>query len=136
VGIGTRADHEVEFREERQVVVEAGTEEGVPLATLQEDPGILVQWTPLDLALPAMAEPPERLRQILEDAGVRTRVHGELPQLVHFKPNRRAVLRYGDHFVKIYSDDKAYERAVAVILAANALPMRSARCDAAIPSLG
>ena len=105
-----------------------------PLA-YEEDPGILVQWTPLDLALPAMAEPPERLRQILEDAGVRTRVHGDLPQLVHFKPNRRAVLRYGDHFVKIYADDKAYERAVAGMLAANALPMRSARCDAAIPSL-
>ena len=105
-----------------------------PLA-YEDDPGILVQWTPVDLALPAMAEPPERLRQILEDAGVRTRVQGELPQLVHFKPNRRAVLRYGDHFVKIYADDKAYERAVAGMLAADALPMRSARCDAAIPDL-
>ena len=105
-----------------------------PLA-YEDDPGILVQWTPVDLALPAMAEPPERLRQILEDAGVRTRVQGELPQLVHFKPNRRAVLRYGDHFVKIYADDRAYERAVAGMLAANALPMRSARCEAAIPEL-
>jgi aminoglycoside phosphotransferase (APT) family kinase protein len=62
-------------------------------------------------------------------------VRGELPQLVHFKPNRRAVLRYGDHFVKIYADDRAYERAVAGMLAANALPMRSARCEAAIPEL-
>ena len=105
-----------------------------PLA-YEDDPGILVQWTPVDLALPAMAEPPQRLRQILEDAGVRTRVQGELPQLVHFKPNRRAVLRYGDHFVKIYADDRAYERAVAGMLAANALPMRSARCEAAIPEL-
>jgi hypothetical protein len=82
-----------------------------------------------------MAEPPERLRQILEDAGVRTRVRGELPQLVHFKPNRRAVLRYGEHFVKIYADDRAYERAVAGMLAADGLPMRSASCDAAIPEL-
>jgi Phosphotransferase enzyme family len=105
-----------------------------PLA-YEEHPGILVQWTPVDIALPAMAEPPERLREILEEAGVRTRVHGELPQLVHYKPNRRAVLRYGEHFVKIYADDRAYERAVAGMLAANALPMRSARCDAAIPAL-
>jgi hypothetical protein len=105
-----------------------------PLA-YEDDPGILVQWTPVDLALPAMAERPERLRQILEDAGVRTRVEGTLPQLVHFKPNRRAVLRYGDHFVKIYGDDKAYERAVAGMLAAEALPMRSARCEAAIADL-
>ena len=111
------------------------TPAAAPLA-YEDDLGILVQWTPVDLALPAMAEPPERLRQILEDAGVRTRVQGELPQLVHFKPNRRAVLRYGEHFVKIYADDRAYERAVAGMLAANALPMRSARCDAAIPTSG
>jgi hypothetical protein len=105
-----------------------------PLA-YEHDPGILVQWTPLDLALRAMAEPPERLRQILEDAGVRTRVQGEVPQLVHFKPNRRAVLRYGDHYVKIYGNDKSYDLAVAGMLAANALPMRTASCDAAIPEL-
>jgi hypothetical protein len=110
------------------------TPAAAPLA-YEHDLGILVQWTPLDLALPAMAEPPERLRRILEDAGVRTRVQGELPQLVHFKPNRRGVLRYGDHFVKIYADDRAYERAVAGMLAANALPMRSASCEAAIPEL-
>jgi aminoglycoside phosphotransferase (APT) family kinase protein len=66
---------------------------------------------------------------------VRTQVQGELPRLVHFKPNRRAVLSYGHHFVKIYADDRAYERAVAGMLAANALPMRSARCEAAIPEL-
>ena len=46
-----------------------------------------------------------------------------------------AVLRYGEHFVKIYAEDKAYERAVAGMLAADALPMRSARLDAAIPEL-
>jgi hypothetical protein len=105
-----------------------------PLA-YEDDPGILVQWTPVDLALAAMAEPPERLREILAGAGVRTRVEGELPRLVHFKPNRRAVLQYGDHFVKIYADDKAFERAVAGMLAADALPMRSAHCEAAIPEL-
>ena len=110
------------------------TPASTPLA-YEDDLGILVQWTPVDLALPAMAEPPERLREILEDAGVRTRVQDALPQLVHFKPNRRAVLRYGEHFVKIYADDKAYERAVAGMLAADALPMRSARLDAAIPEL-
>jgi hypothetical protein len=103
--------------------------------TYEDDLGILVQWTPLDLALRAMAEPPERLRQILQDAGVRTRAQGELPQLVHFKPNRRAVLRYGDHYVKIYGNDKSYDLAVAGMLAANTLPMRSARCEAAIPEL-
>ena len=105
-----------------------------PLA-YEDDPGVLVQWTPLDLALPAMAEPPERLREILQDAGVKTRVEGELPQLVHFKPNRRGVLRYGDHYVKVYADDRAYERAVAGMHAAAELPMRSARCEAAIPDL-
>lgn len=101
----------------------------------EDELGILVQWTPVDLKLPTMAEPPERLREVLEQAGVSTRTRGELPELVHFKPNRRAVLRYGEHFVKIYADDRAYERAVAGMLTASALPMRSARCEAAIPGL-
>lgn len=52
--------------------VEGRTPAERPLA---HDPelDILVQWMPLDLALPAMAEPPARLLQLLEEAGVQAR---------------------------------------------------------------
>ena len=106
-----------------------------PLA-YEDDLGILVQWTPLDLAAAgdgrAAGATPSRSSRTPACAPAS---QGALPQLVHFKPNRRGVLRYGEHFVKIYAEDKAYERAVAGMLAADALPMRSARLDAAIPEL-
>ena len=41
-----------------------------------------------------------------------------LPQLVHFKPGRRGVLRFGDHYLKIYAEDDKFERAVAGMEAA------------------
>lgn len=104
---------------------------------LAHDPehDVLIQWTPLDVELPAMAEPPERLRELLEQAGVRTRIAGELPRLVHFKPGRRGVLRFGRHYLKIYAEDDKFERAVAGMRAAAALPVRSARCEATVPEL-
>jgi hypothetical protein len=105
-----------------------------PLAhDLEHD--VLVQWTPLDIDLPAMAEPPERLRDLLEEAGVRTRVAGELPRLIHFKPGRRGVLRFGDHFLKMYAEDDKFERAVAGMRGAATLPIRSARLEATVPDL-
>ncbi len=96
---------------------------------------VLVQWTPLDIELPAMAEPPERLRDLLEEAGVRTRVADELPRLIHFKPGRRGVLRFGDHFLKMYGEDDKFERAVAGMRGAATLPIRSARLEATVPDL-
>jgi hypothetical protein len=114
--------------------VDGRTPAAMPLAHDPEH-DVLVEWTPLDVELPAMSEPPERLRELLEEAGVRTRVAGELPRLVHFKPGRRGVLRFGDHYLKIYAEDDKFERAVAGMEAAAALPVRSARLEATVPEL-
>ena len=105
-----------------------------PLA-YDDEHDVLVQWTPLDLDLPALAEPPERLLELLHAAGVTARVADELPRLVHFKPGRRGVLRFGDHYLKMYAEEDKFERAVAGMRAAQALPIRSARCEATVPEL-
>ena len=56
----------------------------------------LVQWLPLDLELPALAEPPTRLIDELEAAGVSSATVDGDPALLAYKPRRRAVLRVGD----------------------------------------
>jgi aminoglycoside phosphotransferase (APT) family kinase protein len=45
------------------------------------------------------------------------------------------VLRFGDHYLKIYAEDDKFERAVAGMQAAAQLPVRSARCEATVPEL-
>lgn len=114
--------------------VDGRTPAETPLAYDTEH-DVLVQWTPLDIELPAMAEPPERLLELLEQAGVKPRAAGELPRLVHFKPGRRGVLSFGDHYLKIYAEEDKFERAVTGMRAAAALPIRSARCEATVPEL-
>jgi hypothetical protein len=114
--------------------VEGRTPAETPLAYDQEH-DVLVQWTPLDIELPALAEPPERLLELLEQAGVKPRAAGELPRLVHFKPGRRGVLSFGDHYLKVYAEEDKFERAVTGMRAAAALPIRSARCEATVPEL-
>jgi Phosphotransferase enzyme family len=75
--------------------------------------GALIQWYPLDLALPALAEPVERLLDELEQSGVTLGdVHDE-PQTLAYTPRRRAVLRVGPHVLKFYADSTAYEGSVA-----------------------
>jgi hypothetical protein len=66
---------------------------------------------PLDPSLPALAEPPERLRASIAQAGVDV---GELEhlQVLAYKPRRRAVLRVGEHVLKFYSTDRELEAAV------------------------
>ena len=114
--------------------VDGRTPAKTPLA-YERDHDILVQWPPLDLELPAMAESPERLLELLEAAGLETRVAGELPHLVHSKPGRRGVLRFGDHYLKIYADDERFERAIVGMRLAASLPIRSAICEATLPEL-
>jgi len=114
--------------------VEGRTPAETPLAYDQEH-DVLVQWTPLDIELPALAEPPERLLELLEQAGVKPRAAGELPRLVHFKPGRRGVLSFGDHYLKVYAEEDKFERAVTGMRAAAALPIRSARCEATVSEL-
>jgi hypothetical protein len=128
--LGARA----EARESRELVREVGgrTPARTPLA-YDHDAGVIVQWSPLDLALPAFALPAERLREHLEQADVE--IGDDPPQLIHYKPGRRAALRFGDHFVKIYASGGLFKRSVHNLRAVEPLPIRTPRCEAAISDL-
>ena len=95
----------------------------------------LIQWPPLDLGLPALAETPERLRREMVDAGLELERADDLPRLVKHKHSQRAVLRLDRHVAKVYRNDAALAEAVAALSVAEALPVRTARCEAVVPEL-
>jgi len=103
---------------------------------LAYEPGLdaLIQWSPVDIELPALAEPPERLRDELVQAGLEIE-DDDLLQLVKHKPLNRAVMRLNRHFVKIYADAGAFAGSVHAIHKAASLPVRTARCEAIVPDL-
>jgi ATP-binding cassette, subfamily B, bacterial len=93
---------------------------------------VLVQWFPLDLELPALAEPPARL---LEAAGVRVRGIDGDPVMLAYKPRRRAVLRIGGHVLKIYAKEEEFIAAAAGLRAAGRLrKVRTAGLQGQLPS--
>ena len=94
----------------------------------------LIQWSPLDVELPALAEPPETLRDELVQAGLEL-ADGDLPRLVKHKPLNRAVMRLSRHVVKIYADAGAFAASVHAIHKAASLPLRTARCEAIVADL-
>ena len=95
----------------------------------------LIQWPPLDLKLQALAEPPERLRKTIGEAGVETESAADVLRLIKHKPMSRAVLRLNRHVVKIYADERSLERSVDAMRAVEPLPVRTARCEAVLPEL-
>ena len=105
-----------------------------PLA-YDTDLDALIQWPPLDLGLPALAEAPERLRREMVAAGLELERADDLPRLVKHKHSQRAVLRLDGHIAKVYRNDAALAEAVAALSAAEALPVRTARREAVVPDL-
>jgi ATP-binding cassette subfamily B protein len=82
---------------------------------------VLVLWFPLDLELAALAEPPTRLLDELDAAGVSVGgVDGE-PVTLAYKPRRRAVLRIGGHVLKIYAKREAFTAATAGLRASGSI---------------
>ena len=105
-----------------------------PSLRYEPELNVLIHWFPLDLGLPALAEPPERLRELIAAAGVDVGSETR-PELVGYKPRRRAVFRLGHHFVKLYGTQELFARSVHNLRAANTLPIRTARLEAALPEL-
>ena len=103
---------------------------------LDYDPSLdaLVQWLPLDLALPAMAEPPEVLRARVAAAGLELGAD-DLPRTVKHKPMTRGVLRFDQHIAKIYPDTESFEASVRSLDASASLPFPTARRTAVVPEL-
>lgn len=83
--------------------------------------GALIQWLPLDLALPALAEEPAELRKVLRTAGVDIAAGDEEPGILAYKARRRAVLQIDGHVVKVYAGTGDFENAVVGLEASNRL---------------
>jgi hypothetical protein len=81
----------------------------------------LIHWYPLDLELPALAEPPQRLVDELEAAGVTLGDVGSDPATLAYAPRRRAVLRLGEHVIKIYASEEEFVGGTAGLRAAAGL---------------
>jgi hypothetical protein len=95
----------------------------------------LIQWYPLDLELPALAEPPERLLGELEAAGISIGEVEADPSTLAYKPRRRAVLRVGEHVLKIYAKEEELAASVAGLRAASAAAgVRTAALEGALPT--
>jgi phosphotransferase family enzyme len=96
---------------------------------------VLIQWYPLDLELPALAEPPKRLVDELRAAGASLRAVGGDPTTLGYKPRRRAVLRVGEHVLKIYARQEDFVAAIAGLEACAGLrSMRTAALEGHLPA--
>jgi len=96
----------------------------------------LIQWLPLDLTLPALAEEPAELRRMLRAAGVDIAVGDDEPGILAYKARRRAVLRVEGHVVKIYAGIADFENAVVGLEAAHRMSKLVApREEAVLPTM-
>jgi ATP-binding cassette subfamily B protein len=68
----------------------------------------LIQWLPLDLSLPALAEPGPRLVRRLDQVGVEPASNDE-PIRLAYKPRRHAVLRLNGYILKAYAKQAHFE---------------------------
>lgn len=84
--------------------------------------GALVQWLPVDLWLPALAEDPADLARSLH-----VDVRGAGPaELLAYKPRRRAVLQVDGHVLKLYADDVDFRAATRALIHGGSLPVTTA----------
>ena len=81
----------------------------------------MIQWLPLDIAMPALAHDPVQLRIRLQAAGVDIAAGGEGPRFLGYEPRRRAVLRLDGHVVKVHADERRFAAAVAAVERTTAL---------------
>jgi hypothetical protein len=78
-----------------------------------EHAGALVQWLPLDLALPLLCVAPDVLARHLRALGIELDDGPYEPVRTSYSPGRRATLRLGDHVLRGYADEEAFQRALA-----------------------
>jgi ATP-binding cassette, subfamily B, bacterial len=84
-------------------------------APLSYDPhaDALIQWLPLDLALPLLCAPPDVLAGHLRALGIDLGDGPIEPVRVSYSPGRRTTLRLGDHVLRGFGDEEAFRRALA-----------------------
>jgi ATP-binding cassette subfamily B protein len=101
-------------------MVDSHSPSPTPLAFDQEV-RCLIQWYPLDISLPALAEPPDALSRRFRSIGVSMPVTSEEPARLAYKPRRRAVLSLGGHVLKCYAEDADFFAAAAALETSSAL---------------
>jgi ABC-type multidrug transport system fused ATPase/permease subunit len=102
------------------------------------DPGVdaLIEWFPLDLSLPALAEHPARLRRRLRTAGLAISASESEPVRLVYKLRRRAVLELDGHVLKAYGSESRYRAAEARLKAVSSgFPVQTPSFEAAFPAL-
>jgi ATP-binding cassette subfamily B protein len=73
----------------------------------------LIQWLPLDLALPLLYAPPDVIEGHLLALGIEIDEGPVDPVRLSYSPGRRVTLRVGDHVLRGYGADEAFQRALA-----------------------
>ena len=97
----------------------------------------IVTWLPFDVKLPGVAVPVRELSQKLAAAGASVADdHSDRPVIVGYKPESRAVMRFGDYVLKAYGKDRQFDAALAGLIASGRAPsISSATLVAAIDEL-
>src|SRR4051794_26602915 len=73
----------------------------------------LIQWLPLDPALPLLCVTPDVLADRLRELDIDVDDGPVEPSRISYSPGRRATLRVGDHVLRGYADETAFRRAIA-----------------------
>jgi Phosphotransferase enzyme family len=98
--------------------------------------GALVQWYPLDLAMPALARPVGEVLRLAARAGIAVDPEAGPAETLLYRPGRRAVLRAGDVVLKAYAGDAEFRAGVAGLRIAGGLGLAAApRLRGALPEL-
>jgi len=108
--------------EARSLVERARGRAAVPTPLMfLEDAQALIEWYPVNRLIPGLSADPSLLKQRLLE---RRRDLGEQrePAVLVYKPERRAVLRWGDCVVKTYARVPDFHRAIEGLSAAPAIP--------------
>jgi hypothetical protein len=103
----------------------------MPLA-YEPEVDALIQWLPLDLSLPPLAQRPTELRRHLRAAGLDLSTSGWDGEFLHYVPGRRAVLKVDDYVLKVYAQEPQFEQAAVGLQAARQWAVRTPRLLAAL----
>jgi hypothetical protein len=98
--------------------------------------GAVVQWYPLDLAMPALARPAGELLRAAARAGIAVDPEAAPVETLLYRPGQRAVLRAGDSVLKAYAADTAFRAGVDGLRVAAGLGLDAGpRLRGALPEL-
>src|SRR5262249_14763096 len=82
---------------------------------------VLIEWYPARRSLPGLSADLDALKREIEDNGGSIGEAKE-PELVGYKPERRAVLRWGGVYLKVYADDAEFQAAASAMRASARVP--------------